>query len=545
MLRKLMALLPAALLVSACHLPKKSNAADAASPAQLADHLPVSTAKGRHLGHLPDNLEIDLRITLHSRDTEGAEAYARRVYDPKDRLYGKFLTPEQYHARFGPDHAGVKQACDHLEKQGLTIDQVHGHVMHVKGRVSDIERAFATELHEFDSDFGVVRAPLATPTVPADTGILGVHGLATPAKRRTHLSLHPRVGRNGFTGRDIRKAYEVPDSATGAGEVLGLLQLDSYDPADIKKYCADNNLREVPRTNVLLAGFDGKVMDPGAQGEVTLDIELMNAMAPGAKEIRVFMASQANNGFFDILNEMANPTRGDKKLVKAISCSWGAPESAMDQASIRAESVIYRQMAIQGQSFFVASGDDGARDDGQHIGTDDPASQVYTVAVGGTSLYTKQDGTYSRESAWLNGGGGISMYWAIPPWQKGASGAGSLASAQKRNVPDVSMCSDPATGYAIYVQGHYVTVGGTSCAAPLWGAVWGLVAEARAKKGLPEAGFFSPAFYTLMKTADGRAAMHDVLDKTTNGYYPAVSGRDNVTGFGTPRVGKLLQAFAK
>ncbi|RYF11741.1 MAG: hypothetical protein EOO40_02700, partial [Deltaproteobacteria bacterium] len=349
----------------------------------------------------------------------------------------------------------------------------------------------------------------------------------------------------GFTGRDIRKAYEVPDSATGAGEVLGLLQLDSYDPKDIKKYCADNNLREVPRTDVLLAGFDGKIMDPGSQGEVTLDIELMNAMAPGAKEIRVFMASQENNGFFDILNEMANPTRGDKKLVKSISCSWGAPESAMDQGTLRAESVIYRQMAIQGQSFFVASGDDGARDDRRSIGTDDPASQVYTVAVGGTSLYTRQDGSYSRESAWLNGGGGISMYWGIPAWQVGASGEGSLASARKRNVPDVSMCADPATGYAIYVQGHYVTVGGTSCAAPLWGAVWGLVAEQRAKKGLPDAGFFSPAFYALMKTPDGRAAMHDVLDKTTNGYYPAVSGRDNVTGWGTPRVGKLLQAFAK
>lgn len=545
MLRKLLALLPAAFLVAACHMPHLGNAAPSKEAAELADHLPVTTAKGRHLGHLPDNLEIDLRITLGSRDTLGAEDYARRVSDPTDKLYGKFLTPEQYHAKFGPGHGSVKATCDHLEAHGLAVDRVHGHVVHVKGSVENIERAFATELHQFETSHGVVRGPLAAPVVPQDTGILGVHGLATPPKRRTHLSRHPHKLGGGFTGQDIRKAYEVPASATGAGEVLGLLQLDSYDPKDIKKYCADNQLREVPRTNVLLAGFDGKVMDPGAQGEVTLDIELMNAMAPGAKEIRVFMASQKNNGFFDILNEMANPTHGDKTLVKAISCSWGAPEGSMDPASLQAESVIYRQMAIQGQSFFVASGDDGARDDGQHIGTDDPASQVYTVAVGGTSLYTHSDGSYSRESAWNNGGGGISTYWSIPAWQVNASGQGSLASTRKRNVPDVSMCSDPATGYAIYVQGRYVIVGGTSCAAPLWGAVWGLVGEHRAKMGLPHPGFFSPAFYSLMKTAPGRAAMHDVLDKTTNGYYPAVSGRDNVTGWGTPRVGQLLQAFGK
>lgn len=519
-----------------------------AGHAELADHMPEGYRAKRHHGRLPSEIEIGLRIVFKSRDVHGAEEYARGVYDPQHDLYGKFLTPDEYNRRFGPDKAAVKVASDHLAAHGLKLERMHGHVMHVSGKAEQIEQAMGTELHLYGhGPDGAVHGPSETPRMPKAAQVQAVHGLATPPRRKTHRAyLADRTSlRSGpYTGQGIRKAYEVPDKATGAGQVMGLLELDSYDPKDIAGYCKANKLREVPLNNVLLGGYNGAIMDPGAQGEVTLDIELMNAIAPGAKEMRVYMASQQNNGFFDILNEIANPTQGDKALVKTISCSWGAPEDQMSTADIQAESVLYRQMAIQGQSFFVASGDSGARDDGRTLGTDDPASQVYTVAVGGTSLYTNADGSYAKESAWLDGGGGISRYWGIPTWQKAAYAADSRASVRRRNVPDVSMAADPATGHSVLVAGQWQTVGGTSCAAPLWAAVWALAAEAREEAKLAPLGFFNPVFYQLMASPQGKGVVHDILDNTTNGYYPSVPGRDNATGWGSPRVGPLLQALS-
>jgi kumamolisin len=530
-----------------CFSPKASQASHKHMPtAALVDHRPPAAEHTRPLAKLPSDLEIDLRIVLHSRAAQDADAYAEAVFDPEHPDFGKFLTPEQYMERFGPSKLSYQATHDHLERHGLKVDRTHGHFVHVRGTADQIQDAFGVKLHEYELDGRKVRVPDLGVTAPDAAGIAAVHGLSTPPTRtKRSYEAKGQLGAGPYTATMIRQAYEVPATATGAGQVLGLMQLDSYDPTDIATYCHDNGLNRVPLNNILVGGFDGKIMDPGAQGEVTLDIELMNAMAPGAKEIRVFMGNQATGGYMDILNEMVMPTLGDKTLVKIISSSWGAPEDGMSVADLKAEAILFRQMAIQGQSFFVAAGDDGARDDGRTLSTDDPASQVYTVAVGGTALYTKADGSYDHEKAWSSAGGGISRYWGIPPWQAKTITKASLASARRRNVPDVAFNADPATGYAIYVQGGYQVVGGTSCAAPLWAATWGLVAQARADKGMAPLGFFNPPFYALMASPNGAGVIHDVLDNSTNGYFPSVPGRDNATGWGTVRVGPLLEALTK
>ena len=83
-----------------------------------------------------------------------------------------------------------------------------------------------------------------------------------------------------------------------------------------------------------------------------------------------------------------------------------------------------------------------------------------------------------QESAWnSNGatGGGISEVFGIPIYQQ------SLAMPVDRNggtvgrgVPDVAAVADPNTGYATFVNGQWLIVGGTSAVAPLYA---GLVAR--------------------------------------------------------------------
>ena len=80
------------------------------------------------------------------------------------------------------------------------------------------------------------------------------------------------------------------------------------------------------------------------------------------------------------------------------------------------------QMAAQGQSFFAASGDNDAFI-GQLPFPDDSPN---ITMVGGTTLTTtKPVGPRLTETVWNAGGGegtggGVSVYYPIPPWQQGS-----------------------------------------------------------------------------------------------------------------------------
>ena len=84
---------------------------------------------------------------------------------------------------------------------------------------------------------------------------------------------------------------------TGTGRTLALYELDGYDSSDVAQYEASYGLPQVPLQNILVGSADGTA-GSGA-GEVTLDIELMIALAPGATSIIVY---EGRNGTTDVLD---------------------------------------------------------------------------------------------------------------------------------------------------------------------------------------------------------------------------------------------------
>ena len=79
--------------------------------------------------------------------------------------------------------------------------------------------------------------------------------------------------------------------------------------------------------------------------EQVLDIEMAVSMAPGLAQVVVYVG----NSDVSIFNQMAVDNTS-----KQVSCSWGwsDDESSLDP--------IFKEMAVQGQSVFVATGDDGS-----------------------------------------------------------------------------------------------------------------------------------------------------------------------------------------
>jgi hypothetical protein len=113
-----------------------------------------------------------------------------------------------------------------------------------------------------------------------------------------------------------------------------------------------------------------------------------------------------------------------------------------------------------------------------------------------------------------------------------------------REVPDVSADADPNTGLVIYWSGWggWSSVGGTSIAAPMWGALVTL-ANAWPSCGTRPVGFLNPSLYWVasMGPSEYAASFDDVTSGNNHlaefpswWQYPATPGYDLASGLGTP-----------
>jgi len=144
-------------------------------------------------------------------------------------------------------------------------------------------------------------------------------------------------------------------------------------------------------------------------------------------------------------------------------------------------------------------------------------------------------GLISTEGGWSGSGGGSSTLFSQPTWQHTVL----PSSSGKRLFPDVSLDSNPKTGYSIYFGGNWYTYGGTSAAAPEWAAIFTLVDQSRANNGLTPIGLANSALYSLT----GQSVFHDITSGS-NGYYKATAGYDMVTGLGSVDAWKLVKALS-
>jgi kumamolisin len=199
---------------------------------------------------------------------------------------------------------------------------------------------------------------------------------------------------------------------------------------------------------------------------------------------------------------------------------------------------------------FIASGDCGAFTSRVYgnLAVSFPASDPWAVSVGGTILSVDGNQNRAREVVWSDGsnrfqcknqwgsGGGNSTAFRQPGWQN-APGVNNQYSRGARQLPDISAA---AFALAVYFQGRWGSVGGTSAAAPIWATGLALVNQGT----MQQAGKFaySPQlFYQVAANSGGRHPYYDVT-QGNNLYYPATPGWDFSTGLGTPNLAGFYQA---
>ena len=525
----------------------------------LTGHVPAVVSQLTPVEPLAATNVLRLAIGLPVRNQAALNTLLQQIYDPASPNYHHYLTPAEYTAQFGPTTADYQAVQDFAAANGLTVTATHPNrlILDVSGTVADIDKAFQVTLQVYNhpTESRTFFAPSSDPVVSASLPVLHISGLdnyyiphpkmISPSQNQNG-GVSPKLGSGpggSYLGSDFRKAYAPGTTLTGAGQSVGLLQFDGFYPSDIATYAALINLTNPPP--VVVIPIDGGVTVPGGgNGEVCLDIEMTMAMAPGVSSIYVYEAPNPSP-WVDLLSRMANDN-----LAKQLSCSWGGgpPNPTAEQ--------IFQQMALQGQSFYDASGDVDAFVPGVNP-IEFPGDSPNITQVGGTVLTTGAGVVYTSETTWNDrfprfpgyqgSSGGISTFYTIPTWQQGISMANNHGSTTMRNIPDVALTALDV--WVVTDNGFAYSSGGTSAAAPLWAAFTALANQQAALNSKPAVGFVNPALYTLAKGSSYTNYFHDVTtgDNTWPGSptnFFAVAGYDLCTGLGTPTGTNLINALA-
>jgi len=478
----------------------------------------------------------------------------------------RWLGQGQFAARYAPAAASRAAVLKFLRGRHLSVSATGSDfLIRATGTSAQVAAAFKTTLRTYKEDRTTYFANATAAVMPraAAADVLGLVGLTNTI--RLHKAIMPREvragrahqsaaarascergyptrqqlititktgaqpptgygaapGCNGLSPSQENSIYGAPSGGArvkGQGVTLGLFELSAYQRSDIKAYTTqffgkryDPPLRDInvdggplhpkcPAGDTCPAGINGYSGDI----EVDADIETQLAVAPDAAHLLVYNAPNDYTGQTE-LDEYARIA--DDDAAESVSSSWGECENDEPAGYVRAENLIFEQMAMQGQSMFGAAGDNGAFDclgiDGTTLpNVDDPPAQPWVTAVGGTSLEKFNPGEKTHpaypagvETVWNPGnlcnasgsesgltgfdyclalgagGGGNSQYWGRPAYQYGPGvttkystiGNGttqcSLAPAGSlcREIPDVSANADEFTPYGEYCTGSKAT----------------------------------------------------------------------------------------
>ncbi|MFL6417584.1 MAG: protease pro-enzyme activation domain-containing protein [Bryobacteraceae bacterium] len=448
----------------------------------------------------------------------------------------------------GASPAQISAVEDFAHHAGLTVVESSAKKRRVvlAGTLEQLQQAFSAKVVSFRqrSTGREFRGREGTLSVPKELeGVTAVLGFDTRPIAKPHFRAR-QAGATSYTPQQVAAMYNFPTTGNGNGETVAIIELGGgYLKADLDAYFKGLKLNS---PSVTAVSVDGGKNAPGsdADGEVMLDIEVVGAVANGAK-IAVYFAPNTDKGFVDAITDAVHDTT---RKPSVISISWGQSEDAWSVQSRNAMNAALQDAATLGVTVTVASGDDGSTDGAadKKLHVDFPASSPFALACGGTTL-NGSGKTISSETVWNEiaknegaTGGGVSTAFALPSYQQSAKVPKQpQTNFLGRGVPDVAGDADPSTGYQVRVNGKNQVIGGTSAVAPLWA---GLVALMNQQLGKP-VGFLNPKLYTL-----GSGVFRDIAsgnnDDSNLGFYKAQAGWDPCTGLGSPNGAALLKSLS-
>lgn len=571
-------------------------------PHSVPRHLPTASSREMH-----DEHRLQVTLVLRPDELDDDHPVAQKVAHNRSHDHARAipLTLEELQAAHSPHDDHVEAVKEFAAEHGLDVVEVSDlrHDVVLEGPAQALETAFEVDLQHYDHDHGTYHGHDGAVHLPEE-----LHDIVECVLGLDSIPMHGRpLSAPGAASRllnplDIGEYYKLPDDADGTNQRIAVLEfaggyhnddmtefftkMGVKNPPSIRDVCvggATNNPLDVETLKRYLEVYNESPMDAVKEFgmettgkftstiEVTMDIQIIAALAPGA-EIDVYFvpgdAQSYRRGIFAALGDSQSADGKPVKPATVMSISWGSPEEEASSSQLSGVESALTAASRAGVTVCCSSGDFGSQGgSGSVNGVSNvcfPASSPHALACGGTSLEV-ENGKPVSETAWnqeiaagarVASTGGVSGWFPIEPWQQHApvpamkdlpdKGAWKGMQAiinddfRGRGVPDVASSANLKTGYHVILGGVGTTGGGTSAAAPLWAA---LIARINQSLG-HNVGWITPVIYKP-EIAGAFRSVTTGDNKVAEGipFFNADEGWNGCTGVGTPHGANLRDAL--
>jgi kumamolisin len=494
---------------------------------------------------MPNSTILQLELVFALRNEAAFNQCLASLSDPTSPNYQHFLNATTLEP-YVPTPGQKQSMVAFLERAGFTVSYPPSPiVLKLTGTVNAISRTFRTRLGVYRQGSASFYSADTEPRLPQNFAVLtnAITGLDNfsligPAESPCTGPYCPQGVQIGYGLSNLFSA-----GYNGAGQTVAIVDApgDSNTQGAIDTFSSQYGL---PSVTLDIEYPDGQPSSWNTQwaAEAAMDVEAVHSVAPGAGIVLLYDTNVMNAVDYVATNHLATIVSNSWVYI----CASGVcSDTELPPAKVSSVHTRLATDAAQGLTILFASGDDGAKPDGQNLGTEFPASDPNVLAVGATNLILTGCGTntctgYGSETGAIISGGGYSGYFSEPSWQVNSIGVKS-----GRAVPDVSMLGyspnfwvySTATNSCAGGSGAgWFPCAGTSLSTPLWA---GVLAIALQIKGGGSFGNIAPQLYQLAASSFYSNDFHDITSGS-NGGYSAVTGWDPVTGWGTPIANNLV-----
>jgi pseudomonalisin len=552
----------------------------AQSTVRLAGSVPSAAATIPNASPASPSMPMELVVRLALRNTAALDQLKRDQQDPSSPSYHHWLTPAQFNARFGPTQADADAVAQWLTASGFTVKTIDlaQHSVVADANAAVVSRALDVAIVSNGTKFAnTIEPAVPVALAPLIADIQGLNNtFAVKPMLPDHLQFGPPLPAGqpgasaspdfktslgfGFSPSDFRTYYNetglISGGITGtkAPDCIALAATSDLHGNAIGAFISKFGLPPAHLTKVFASG--GTPGFNSAEIEAALDVEYSHAIAP-ATPVRLYIGKGVN----DLQDAIHRAVTDSACGTLSISFGYCGEPSSFFTGTL---APIFTEAAVQGQSVFVSSGDQGAAGIvsngskcvvGTSLNINELCANPDVTCVGGTEFFPSYDSKNrdtstvhtALEAAWGDGvgatGGGESVVFPRPSYQAGLALSGSY-----RLVPDVSLgASEANPGFYIVVfyKGavRLATIGGTSLSSPAWAGYSRIIAGVANKAKL---GPFNQTLYTLgaMGSSSG---LIDVIsgNNSFNGVFgfSAGPGYDETSGWGSPDMTETLISF--
>ena len=260
---------------------------------------------------------------------------------------------------------------------------------------------------------------------------------------------------SGKTPAQLRDAYKI--TANGkSSTIIAIVDAFGYANAetDLGVYRTQWGIPACTTAN----GCFKKLNQHGKEGpyppensgwalESALDLDMASAMCPNCT---IYLVEAGNNFSRHLAKAVDTAARLGAHV---ISNSYGGKEGHGKRFRFFEPFYTHPGVAVT-----ASTGDSG-------FGVQSPADYPEVIAVGGTTLVADGSARGWSETVWSGAGSGCSKVGVKPSWQTDKG-------CKTRTIGDVSAVANPGTGVAVYYNGSWHVIGGTSVSAPLVGGIF-------------------------------------------------------------------------